>query len=418
MSNALAIAAVTETLVQFLHDQIVVPSQLGSAWVSSVSPDNANALPNPGVNVFLYQVTPNLANRNIDLPTRSADGKTLLRKPVVALDLHYLLTFHGDDTALEPQRLLGATVLALHRQPVMQRSDVKPAPLASVAAQTDKIGAAADSGLAVQSQLIRFTPVTYTLEELSKLWSFLLKIDYVLSVAYVASVVLIESDDQPAPSGPPALGYQVQVMPFPQTTIRGIVSAAGAGSPIAAASRIAISGAALLPSGGGSLTVLFNGSEGTAPDPVPPPTAGQIFATLPPDLKAGPNTVQIIQPLALGSPPTPHPGTGPASNAFPFVLTPTVAAGSIAVVGVQGSPPGQTLQLGVVPPAQTGQRALLLLTGGSPATTRPIDGGTVAATTSNLSFALPLLPPGSYAVQVMIDGARSPLGVSGPTVDL
>ncbi len=416
MSNALAIAAVTETLVQFLHDQIVVPSQLGAAWVSSVSPDNAKALPNPGVNVFLYQVTPNLANRNLDLPTRTANG-TLLRKPLVALDLHYLLTFHGDDTALEPQRLLGATVLALHRHPVMQRSDVKPAPLAPVAAQTDQIGASADSGLAAQSQLIRFTPVTYTLEELSKLWSFLLKIDYVLSVAYVASVVLFESDDAPVASAPPALGYQVLAAPFAQTTIRGIVSAAGAAAPIVAGSQIAISGAALTPAAGGSSTVVFNGAETIPPDAAPAPTSGQVFVTLPADLAAGPNTAQIVQPLSLGSPPMPHPGAGPASNAFAFVLTPTIVPGSIAVLAA-GSPPGRALRLGVAPQAQAGQRTLLLLTGVGSQTTRIVDGGTLNATGPTLTFALPALPAGHYGVQVMIDGARSPLGAGGPTVAL
>ena len=54
------------------------------------------------------------------------------------------------------------------------------------------------SNLETQTELVRFTPIAFSLEELSKLWSFLLKIDYVLSTAYVASVVLIEADDATA----------------------------------------------------------------------------------------------------------------------------------------------------------------------------------------------------------------------------
>src|SRR6202035_3433386 len=120
MSNALAIAAVTETLVQLLTRNLVEVSMVPNAWVSSVTPDQTARLANPGVNIFLYQVTPNAAFRNADLPTRAADG-ALLRKPQAALDLHYLLTFYGDESALEPQRLLGAVTLALHSNPNLAR---------------------------------------------------------------------------------------------------------------------------------------------------------------------------------------------------------------------------------------------------------------------------------------------------------
>lgn len=118
MSNALAIAAVTETL-RNLISQGLDSAQVSGAWVSTVSPDQpASKLAIPGVNIFLYQISPNAALRNRDLPTRAADG-TLLNKPTAAVDLHYLLTFYGDDFTLEPQRLLGATTLALHTTPTL-----------------------------------------------------------------------------------------------------------------------------------------------------------------------------------------------------------------------------------------------------------------------------------------------------------
>ena len=107
MSNALAIASVTETLAQTLGAALS-GSGVNGASVTKTRPD-ATDLPKVGVNVFLYQVSPNAAWRNADLPTRSSAG-ALLRRPQAALDLFYLLTFYGDDTALEQQRLLGAVV--------------------------------------------------------------------------------------------------------------------------------------------------------------------------------------------------------------------------------------------------------------------------------------------------------------------
>src|SRR5262245_52289646 len=103
MSNALAIATVTATLQQMLSGAMA-KSGVPGAIATNLRPDDEAGLQSPSVNIFLYQVTPNTAFRNADLPTRRADG-TLLRRPQAALDLHYLLTFYGDDNNLEQQRL-------------------------------------------------------------------------------------------------------------------------------------------------------------------------------------------------------------------------------------------------------------------------------------------------------------------------
>jgi hypothetical protein len=424
MSNALAIAAVTETLVRFLSNAIVGPSQVPDAWVSAVPPTPDQPLANPGVNVFLYQVTPNAAYRNADVPTRALDSVgTLIRKPVVALDLHYLLTFYGDETALVPQRLLGATTIALHRNPNMQRSIVQPAPIQPLDQQHHLAGVA-DSGLANQSQLIRFTPVTYTLEELSKLWSFLLKVDYVLSTAYIASVLLIESDDVAPPDAPQPLAYSILALPLRQPTIASVVNASNPALPITAGGQIALSGSNLASATGGATQVLING-QAQSPAIITP---NRIVLTLPGNLSAGPTTAQVTQSLSLGTPPVSHPGAGATSGIFSFVLAPAVAPGAtpgsfaITVLTAFGSPPGPALSVGVIPTAQSGQRALLLLTGGSPPGTRLIDGGKLTANTDTLIFPLPSLPGGAYFVQVMVDGARSaltpPQSPTGPVVNL
>jgi len=113
MSNALAIATVTETLVQVLQGALTGINLGSSPHVTNTRPDQQTGLPPVGVNVFLYQIAPNPYLRNIDLPTRKADG-SLLQRPKAAVDLYYLLSFYGDDTTLEQQRLLGAVIRELH----------------------------------------------------------------------------------------------------------------------------------------------------------------------------------------------------------------------------------------------------------------------------------------------------------------
>jgi hypothetical protein len=424
MSNALAIAAVTETLVQMLSRNLVEVSRVPNAWVSSVTPDQTARLANPGVNIFLYQVTPNAAFRNADLPTRAADG-TLLRKPQAALDLHYLLTFYGDETALEPQRLLGAVTLALYANPNLARNIIQPAPIAPIS-HGQGPGASADSFLENQSQLIRFTPVSLTLEEMSKLWSFLLKVDYVLSSAYVASVVLIETDDPSPPPALPVLAFKFGARPIQQPNITQVVAAPNAAAPITAGGNIALVGSNLAAAPGGATEVLISGVKQT-PATIAP---NRITLTLPAGLAAGAQTAQVMQPLALGTPPVPHPGTGSVSGIAAFVISPTIAPGSppgdfaISVLPAFGSPPDPAVMLTVIPTARKGQHVLLLLTQSSPAFSRLYDGGTLSADSDTLTIAVPGLPPGTYFAQVLVDGAQSALvlgpgGVpTGPTVTL
>jgi hypothetical protein len=424
MSNALAIAAVTETLVQALTTNLVDVSMVPNAWVSSVTPDQTARLANPGVNIFLYQVTPNAAFRNADLPTRTADGK-LLRKPQAALDLHYLLTFYGDETALEPQRLLGAVTLAFCANPVIARNIIQQAPVAPIS-HGQGPGATADSFLENQSQLIRVTPVSLSLEEMSKLWSFLLKVDYVLSAAYVASVVLIEADDPTPAPAPPVLAFQFAARSIQQPIITQVVASPNAAAPITAGSNIALLGTNLAAPPGGATEVLIAGVR-QIPASIAP---NRITLTLPSSLAAGAQTAQVMQPLALGAPPGLHPGTGSASGIAAFVLRPAIAAGSppgsfaISVLSAFGSPPGPAVRLTVVPKARTGQRVLLLLTQSGPVFSRLYDGGVLTGDHDTLIFPIPGLPTGTYFAQVLIDGAQSALAIgqggtpTGPTITL
>lgn len=182
MSNALAIATVTTALAQIART--AVQSIVNGADVVTVKPD-PNTTPAHRVHLFLYQVTFNASLRNNDLPMRSADGKVISR-PVAALDLHYLLSFFGNEAELESQRMLCAVVRDLNTQSILTRPMIQNA----INSQSFLSG----SNLTDAIELVKITPSNMSLEEMSKLWSVFFQTPYSLSVAYQASVVLIESD--------------------------------------------------------------------------------------------------------------------------------------------------------------------------------------------------------------------------------
>ena len=400
MSNALAIATVTQTLRNVLNDAISIANVSGAS-VTFVRPDDQAHLPSPGVNAFLYQVAPNVALRNSDLPTRAPDG-TLLQRPQAALDLFYLITFYGDDLQLEQQRLLGAVTLALHAQPWLKTADI-------VAAQGAPYLAGAD--LANQTERVRFRPINFSLEELSKLWSFLLKTDYVLSAAYVASVVLIDTSDATPPPALPVLQPKLVVLPVRPPVITAIAPVAGPGGAIVPGAQINVIGVDLL-GPAGSTTVVEVGGTALAPTTA---TATQLTVTLPLGLQAGLQTATVVQQPLLGSPPTPHAG-GVQSTPATFTLSPLVRRGGspvsyqIDVLTGVGSPPGDAITVVLDPTVQPGQRVVLVLRPpGVGALPLLFDGGMVSAATNAPVFAVAPPPSGAYFVQVIVDNAESPL---------
>ena len=73
-------------------------------------------------------------------------------------------------TRLEPQRLLGAVVTALHAQPLLSADNINSA--------ASSFGFLAGSGLDSQIERVRFTPTGLSLEEFSKLWSVFFQVEY------------------------------------------------------------------------------------------------------------------------------------------------------------------------------------------------------------------------------------------------
>jgi hypothetical protein len=396
MSNFRAIATVTATLQSVL--QAVVHTDVPGAGVSTVRPsDAANGnLPPTRVNLFLYQVTPNPHRSNLDLPTSSSQGD-LVQRPQIALDLHYLMSFYGDDGALEPQRLLGSTVALLHSQPLITRAQID----AAIADASKPF--LADSDLAEQPELVRFTPLLMSLEEVSRLWSVMLQVQYVLSVAYKASVVLVERPLTPRPTLPTRT-VNLAAVPIRQPFILRVIAQAGEGVPITPGSAVEIDGANL---GGPGIEADIDGAAVALTSA----QGDQIALMLPATLAAGPHSVQVRQGVPIGA----NGGTRPAfaSNLGVFVLQPTVTktAGNydVAITNVQGAgtvPRSATITVGVAPAVAPTQTVTLeMLAGQQVAYTFLAQPLTAAG--GQLTFAVSGVTAGAYVLRVRIDGAES-----------
>jgi len=193
MSNYLAVATVTAALQDLLQSAAGVPG----AVVTTQRPEAANngTQNDPKINVYMYQVMPNAAWRNHDIsirradPTNTADRSRdkLEYRALVPLNLHYLISFYGMESELQPQRLLGGAVGVLQANARL--------PLSLVRNAIDNRAYLKDSDLPFQLENIehvQLTPIKLDLEEMSKIWSVFFQVPYALSIAYEAAVVLIE----------------------------------------------------------------------------------------------------------------------------------------------------------------------------------------------------------------------------------
>ena len=343
MSNFLAIATVTATL----QLEIVGPAAstaVGGAIAVPNRPDNRDAeISATRVHIYLYQVSPNAAWRNRDLPTRNSDGE-LVQRPRVALDLHYLLTFFGDDMLLEPQRMLGNVALALHTKPVLTRKMIEN----SIANSDYQF--LAESNLADEIELVKFTPLALSLEELSKLWNVFFQTPYALSVAYQATVVLIEGEAKPR-AVLPVLQREIYGEPFRQPTIERVRSESGEFEPIQPDSTIVIEGKQLR----GEVTKLRIGASELMELPATITDTRIVFplSTIQPadSLRAGVQAVQVIQPRKMRHSDEDH--VGLESNVAPIVLRPQITSVNV--------PDSTKITIGLYPPITRTQRVLLLL---------------------------------------------------------
>ena len=131
MSNHLAIATVTATLRDLLYAAVEHGRSRRERDDGQPGRRPAAGAPDRAVNIFLYQVTPNAAARNEDLPTRSDERDAPADRPRVGLDLHYLLTFYGAEAQLDAAAPARRARAALHAQPVLTRAQIEPRSVAA-----------------------------------------------------------------------------------------------------------------------------------------------------------------------------------------------------------------------------------------------------------------------------------------------
>jgi hypothetical protein len=201
MSNATAIAAVTATLQAILGAEITADPNLNDTTVTALPLDKARGtITTNQLNLFLYQVLPNAAWRNMDMPKTVRPGETGMSP--LALDLHYLITAFGreNDTS-QPfdHHVLGKAMSVLYDHALLGPEEIKVA--------------FPGSGLENQPDRVRITLQPLSVEDISKLWMGFAT-QYRVSVGYDVSVTLIDST-QPVKTPLPVLGRAAQDKGWP-----------------------------------------------------------------------------------------------------------------------------------------------------------------------------------------------------------
>lgn len=395
MTDHQSIATVTAILSQAA--QGFAANAVEGATATTQRPDG---LPATGVdavanrvNLFMFQVNFDSTFRNGDLPTRDRSGQ-LVQRPRAALQLHYLLSFYGDESVLAPQRMLAAVIAGLHARPWISM-DRAAAFIAQSQGEGDLFHYLADSRLAEQGESVRLTPDSLNLEELSKLWSVFFQVPYALSIAYKASVVLVDAQETPRsvlPVRTPSIEVNANHSPIVVSAVR---AQQGPKTPIFATTTLAITGSGFV---GGGLVVRIDGASN---DVVAESPTALSFDLTGRGLRAGSHVLQVAR----------RSGTG--SNPFGFALVPRVTQAA-EVAGAST----RTVRVDVDVEVGAAQRVEVLLdeVGGAgtrftlPVPRRTGDG-------SELEVVGADVPNGTFLVRVRIDGAESGLDSAGAPAD-
>jgi hypothetical protein len=392
VSNPLAIAATTLTLQAILQSGIVsdpADTDLTDTTVTILPPDKArgNASANQ-LNLFLYQILPNAAWRNMNIPSQVAPGET--GSPPLALTLHYLLTAFGkdNDTTLPfGHHLLGKAMSILYDHALLGPDEIRAATSASFPG----------SDLDKQIERVRITLQPMSLEEISKLWTGLVT-QYRLSVGYEVSVALIDST-------------QARKTPLPVLTRgrgdKGFSSQASLIPPFPALDQVQFPNSQISARLGDSLVLTGNHLDGTnvglvfnhplwsAPVEVPPQPGGTatqvtvIIPNAPAIWPAGLYTVNLMVQRPLET-------YRRTTNQLSFGLAPKMTVAPANAAG-----PNLTYTVTCSPEVRPEQYAALLL-GDQEIVAEPHP-----AQTASLSFKAQNLSAGDYFVRLRIDGVDS-----------
>jgi hypothetical protein len=109
MSTTPSIAVVTAGIVSTLERSIARPEGQPAPEISAAHPATAGPINGTaGLTVFCYRVREDDSHRRL-----RQDG------PSLVVELSFLIAARGDESTLEPQRLLSAAAVALHRNPIL-----------------------------------------------------------------------------------------------------------------------------------------------------------------------------------------------------------------------------------------------------------------------------------------------------------
>jgi len=284
MSNTIAIPAVTASIVAIVQARM---NAAGLVATPSVAPGTLDSGSAPCVAVHLYRVERNGYRDNEQLATRASDGQ-LRQTPRAALDLHYLLAFHGTDE-YETHRLMAIAAAGLAATP-----DISRALVASVG--STYVGAAGND-LADADELVRVTPESISVDEISRLWALYQPDTFRPTLGYSAGPVIVDADETPGTVLPVA-GFALGARPLSSPRLDAVAGPDGPGAPItasAAAISLSLLGAALAPRPGEALEVLIDGVSIT---PVNVTSDSELTVQLP-SQRPGVHRVQVLR---LGAP--------------------------------------------------------------------------------------------------------------------
>ncbi|MGW2723420.1 DUF4255 domain-containing protein [Streptomyces sp. NPDC001492] len=379
MSDALALAAVTETLRAVLHDAIrpIVPgAEVTIRHPSDVAgtADGATAV----LNLFLHRTGVDPAWRNTD-PVGAHPGES--RHPALPLVLHYVFTAHAPlgENSTVPERLLGAAMAALHERPELRADDLRTA--------------ADFSDLHLQQEPVRVTPALMTADEMCRLWTALGH-GYRLSVAYEARVVLIDSA-MPGRAPLPVLrrgatGTGSEAMP---TAAGWPVLQAVLPSVAAPGSDIVLSGSGFQ-TGTPSVRLTHPLLGGPVVLPARADGATAVRATLGDELGAGLWSAVLV----LAGPDGSERTTAPRH----FHIAPRITS-ALPLTGARDEEGAVVLTVQCAPAVHAGQRAELLVAD------RPVPAEPFTRATGTLRFRLAAGAAGRYPLRLRVDGVDSPL---------
>jgi hypothetical protein len=402
MSNHLAIATITATIQRTLQSSVQLDVE--GARITTVQPGEiGKGTPETGVNLFLYHVITNPALNNLDAISSRSRGNPIRRQ--VALDLYYMVSFYGNESELEPQRLLGSVVRTLNDKRVFQPEMIRDT------CRDVTFSYLQPSTLAEQLQQISISPLDLNLEDLSKAWSVFFQAPYLLSVAYKVLVVLIEGEES-STRALPVRGRMGGLVAFPNTPqVDKIMGQGGLYDPILATSTLLIQGKYL--KGDRHTQVRIGGVEVT-PTGIKDNELLLPLSLVPEDLlRAGVQSLQVIHPRELGADRGSH-QRGAESNAAPFVLRPQVTAvGQGEVMEVEDGIHSTELRVTLNSRVHPDQRVIAVLNGWSTADPQSYLFEALKRDAVSHSIVVPIdnIRSGDYLVRLLVDGAESQLEV-------